>query len=152
MRRGLGFLGLLVTIVIVAVVGVIAYQAGWSDGFAQHLPAAGTAAAPAGYPYYYGGPHFFGFGWIFGLLFFLFFIWLLLPHRGIRDVGTPVGIRRRLEAPRRWRHAADVRRADARLAPAGAQRPVGFGDSLVSRIFPASPASSAHDCVVERRN
>ena len=29
MRRGLGFLGLLVTIVIIAVVGVIAYQAGW---------------------------------------------------------------------------------------------------------------------------
>ena len=46
MRRGLGFLGLLVTIVIIAVVGVIAYQAGWSDGFAQHLPQAGTTAAP----------------------------------------------------------------------------------------------------------
>ena len=77
MRRGLGFLGLLVTIVIVAVVGVIAYQAGWSDGFAQHLPEAGATAAPAAnYPYYYGGPHFFGFGWIFGLLFFFFIFWL----------------------------------------------------------------------------
>ena len=78
MRRGLGFLGLLVTIVIIAVVGVIAYQAGWSDGFAQHLPQAGTTAAPAAgyYPYYYGGPHFFGFGWIFGLLFFFFIFWL----------------------------------------------------------------------------
>src|SRR5256714_6951215 len=77
MRRGLGFLGLLVTIAIVAVVGVIAYQAGWSEGFAQNAPQAGSTAAPAGYyPYYYGGPHFFGFGWIFGLLFFLFIVWL----------------------------------------------------------------------------
>ena len=78
MRRGLGFLGLLVTIVIVAVVGVIAYQAGWSDGFGQHVQQAGTAATPAPgyYPYYSGGPHFFGFGWIFGLLFFFFIVWL----------------------------------------------------------------------------
>src|SRR5216684_820099 len=80
MRRGLGFLGLLVTIVIVAVVGVIAYQAGWSDGFAQHLPEAGATAAPvANYPYYYGGPHFFGFGWLFGRLAFGFGRW---GHRG----------------------------------------------------------------------
>jgi hypothetical protein len=71
MRRGLGILSLLVTVIIIAVVGVIAYQAGWSDGFAQHVPQGTTAMAP--YPYYYGyGPHFFGFGWIFGLLFFLF--------------------------------------------------------------------------------
>ena len=66
MRRGLGLLGLLVTIAVVAVVGVIAYNVGWSDGLAQHLPEAGSTAPPAGYyPYYYGGPHFFGFGWIF---------------------------------------------------------------------------------------
>jgi hypothetical protein len=79
MRRGFGLLGLVVTVVIIAVVGVIAYQAGWSDGFGQHLPAAGSTGAPAPgyyYPYYYG-PHFFGFGWIFGLLFFLFILWLL---------------------------------------------------------------------------
>ncbi|HEV2218864.1 MAG TPA: hypothetical protein VGV88_15020 [Candidatus Dormibacteraeota bacterium] len=93
MRRGLGFLGLLVTIVIVAVVGVIAYQAGWSDGFAQHLPAAsdGTAAPAPYYPYYYGGPHFFGFGWIFGLLFFLFFIWLLFRIVGFAMWGRRWG-------------------------------------------------------------
>lgn len=92
MRRGLGLLGLLVTIVIVAVVGVIAYQAGWSDGFAQHLPEAGATAAPAGYyPYYYGGPHFFGFGWIFGLLFFLFFIWLLFRIAGFAMWGRRWG-------------------------------------------------------------
>lgn len=101
MRRGLGFLGLLVTIVIVAVVGVIAYQAGWSDGFGQHLPAAGTAAAPGGYyPYYYGGPHFFGFGWIFGLLFFLFFIWLLFRIAGFAMWG------------RRWGYGGGWKRHD----------------------------------------
>jgi hypothetical protein len=75
MRRGLGIFGLLVTVIIIAVVGVIAYQAGWSDGFAQHVPTSDGATAVAPYPYYYGGfygPHFFGFGWIFGLLFFLF--------------------------------------------------------------------------------
>jgi hypothetical protein len=77
MRRGFGFLALVVTVVIIAVVGVIAYQAGWSDGFAQHVPEAGSTAAPAAYYPYYYGPHFFGFGWIFGLLFFLFIFWLL---------------------------------------------------------------------------
>ena len=75
MRRGFGILGLIATIAIVAVVGAIAYQVGWSDGFAQHAPAAtgGGPAAMAPYPGYYGwyGPHMFGFGWIFGLLFFL---------------------------------------------------------------------------------
>ncbi len=72
MRRGFGILALVVTAVVIAIVGVIAYQAGWSEGFAQHVPD-GTTQAVAPYPYYYGyGPHFFGFGWIFGLLFFLF--------------------------------------------------------------------------------
>ena len=92
MRRGFGLLGLLLTIVIVAVVGVIAYQAGWSDGFAQHAPAAGTAAPAGGYyPYYYGGPHFFGFGWIFGLLFFLFFIWVIFRIAGFAMWGRRWG-------------------------------------------------------------
>lgn len=79
MRRGFGILGLVVTLFIIGVVGVIAYNIGWSDGLGQHLPAAtSTAPAPGYYPYYYGyGPHFFGFGWIFGLLFFLFIFWLL---------------------------------------------------------------------------
>ena len=71
MRRGFGILGLAVTVVLIAIVGAIAYQAGWSGGFAQHVPQGTTAAAP--YPYYgWYGPHFFGFGWIFGLLLFLF--------------------------------------------------------------------------------
>jgi hypothetical protein len=73
MRRGFGIVGLVVTVLVIAVVGAIAYQAGWSDGYSQHVPEGTQAVAP--YPYYYGGfygPHWFGFGWIFGLLFFLF--------------------------------------------------------------------------------
>src|SRR2546430_4485414 len=80
MRRGLGFLGLLVTIAIVAVVGVIAYQAGWSEGFAQHAPQAGSTAAPAGYyPYYYRGPHLFRLRLDFRPLFFFFILLLFFP-------------------------------------------------------------------------
>jgi hypothetical protein len=67
MRRGFGFLWLVLTLVIVAVVGVVSYQA----GLATHLP---TEAAVQ--PNYYYEPHFFGFG-LFGLLFFLFLLFLL---------------------------------------------------------------------------
>ncbi len=81
MRRGFGIIGLVLTLIVIAVVGVIAYQVGWSDGLAQHLPAStdGGSTAVAPYPYaygWYGGPGFFHFGWIFGLLFFLFFVFL----------------------------------------------------------------------------
>src|SRR6195256_3071764 len=72
MRRGFGFIGLLVTLIVLTIVGVIAYNVGWSEGLATHVPD-GTAAAP---PYYYGyGPHFFGGGFgIFGLIWFLFIV------------------------------------------------------------------------------
>ena len=75
MRRGFGLIGLVVTAILLAVVGVIAYNVGWSDGVATHLPA-GTAAAP---PYYYGyGPHFWGGGFgIFGIFWFLFVVFVL---------------------------------------------------------------------------
>ncbi len=81
MRRGFGIIGLVATLILLAVVGVIAYQVGWSDGLAQHVPAAtdGGSTAVAPYPYYYGwygGPGFGHFGWIFGLLFFLFFVFI----------------------------------------------------------------------------
>ena len=66
MRRGFGLIWLAVTLVIVAVVGVVSYQA----GLATHLPA--EAAIP---PNYYE-PHFYGFG-LFGLLFFVFLLFLL---------------------------------------------------------------------------
>jgi hypothetical protein len=68
MRRGFGFLWLALTLVIVAVVGVVSYQA----GLATHLPAEAAAVAPN----YYYEPHFFGFG-LFGALFFLFLLFVL---------------------------------------------------------------------------
>jgi hypothetical protein len=72
MRRGFGLIGLLITTILLAIVGAIAYNVGWSDGVATHLPA-GAAAAP---PYYYGyGPHW-GFG-IFGFFWFLFVVFVL---------------------------------------------------------------------------
>ncbi len=75
MRRGFGFIGLVATTILLVIVGVIAYNVGWSDGVATHLPA-GTQGAP---PYYYGyGPHFWGAGFgIFGLLWFLFVLFVL---------------------------------------------------------------------------
>ncbi len=72
MRRGFGFLWLAVTSVVLVIVGVVAYQAGWSAGAATQIPAGAAAAVP----YYYYGPHFFGFG-IFGFLFFLFLLFVL---------------------------------------------------------------------------
>ena len=72
MRRGFGFLWVAVTTILLVVVGVVAYQAGWSEGAATHVSDGVTAAAP----YYYYGPHFFGFG-LFGLLFFLFLLFVL---------------------------------------------------------------------------
>jgi hypothetical protein len=76
MRRGFGVIGLVVTAILLLIVGVIAYNVGWSDGVSTHLPA-GTAAAP---PYYYGyGPHPFGWGFgIFGFFWFLFIVFGLL--------------------------------------------------------------------------
>ena len=59
---------------LTTIVGVIAYNVGWSDGLATHVPA-GTAVAPS--DYYYGyGPHW-GFG-IFGFFWFLFVVFGLL--------------------------------------------------------------------------
>jgi len=72
MRRGFGFLWLALTSILLVIVGVVAYQAGWSEGAATHVADGVTAAAP----YYYYGPHFFGFG-IFGFLFFLFLLFVI---------------------------------------------------------------------------
>jgi len=75
MRRGFGLIGLVLTAILLAIVGLIAYNVGWSDGVATHLPA-GTAAAP---PYYYGyGPQFWGAGFgIFGFFWLLFIVFVL---------------------------------------------------------------------------
>jgi hypothetical protein len=69
MRRGFGIAGALVTLVLLVIVGVVAYNIGWSDGANTHLPA--TAQGAVGPGYYYG-PHFFGGGFaIFGIFWFL---------------------------------------------------------------------------------
>jgi hypothetical protein len=79
MRRGFGFIGLLVTLIVLVIVGTIAYNIGWSDGVNTHLPAAGTAADGSPYfygPHYWGGPGF-GFLGIFWFLLILFGIFWL---------------------------------------------------------------------------
>src|SRR5438094_6106229 len=76
MRRGLGFVGLLATVILLVIVGAVAYNVGWSEGVNTHLPA-GTTAPVAG-PYYGYGfhPFFAGFGilWFLFILFGLFFL------------------------------------------------------------------------------
>jgi hypothetical protein len=72
MRRGFGFLWVALTSILLVGVGVIAYQAGWSEGAATHVVNGVTTTVP----YYYDGPHFFGFGF-FGFLFFLFLLFVL---------------------------------------------------------------------------
>ena len=68
MRRGFGIAGAIVTIILLLIVGAVAYNIGWSEGVGTQLPAGTTAAPP---PYYYGwgwGHAAFGF---FGILWFL---------------------------------------------------------------------------------
>ena len=110
MRRGFGFIGLLVTLIVLTIVGVIAYNVGWSEGLATHVPE-GTAAAP---PYYYGyGPHFFGAGfgliWFLFILFGLFFLFRVVffgrrhwggggwGYKGGHGYGMPPGIDERMQ-------------------------------------------------------
>ncbi len=70
MRRGFGLFGVVITAILLVIVGVIAYNVGWSEGVSTHLPAATQGdGAPA---YYYYGPHWFGPGFgFFGILWFL---------------------------------------------------------------------------------
>lgn len=72
MRRGFGLVGLLVTVILLVVVGAIAYNIGWSDGVNTHLPQV-SSGNPA--PGYYYGPHYWGGGFgFFGILWFLLII------------------------------------------------------------------------------
>ena len=78
MRRGFGFVGVLVTLVLMVIVGAVAYNIGWSDGVNTHLPAGTTAPAP--YSYGYGlHPLFAGFGilWFLFILFGIFWLFRL---------------------------------------------------------------------------
>ena len=110
MRRGFGLIGLVVTAILLTIVGVIAYNIGWSDGLATHVPA-GTAVAPP--DYYYGyGPHW-GFG-IFGFFWFLFVLFIFFGllrfaffgrrhwgggwgYKGGQGHGMPSGIDERMQ-------------------------------------------------------
>src|SRR5260370_36122885 len=74
MRRRFGLIGLLVTAIVLVIVGAIAYNVGWSDGVATHLPA--NTVAGDGAPYYYG-PHYWGGGFGFGL-FGIFWVLVIL--------------------------------------------------------------------------
>src|SRR5207253_7026593 len=74
MRRGFGLIGLLVTAIVLVIVGAIAYNIGWSDGVATHLPA--NTVAADGAPYYYA-PHYWGGGFGFGLFGILWFLLIL---------------------------------------------------------------------------
>src|SRR5438477_12905491 len=93
MRRGIGLVGALVTLIVLVVVGAIAYNIGWSDGVNTHLPA-GTQGAVAPGPYYGGfGFHpffaFFGIFWFLLILFGIFWLFRLAfwGFAGRRMVG-----------------------------------------------------------------
>jgi phosphotransferase system glucose/maltose/N-acetylglucosamine-specific IIC component len=68
MRRGFGIGAAILTVIVLVIVGAIAYNIGWSAGVGTHLPD-GATNVPPGYYYGYGGWHA-GFG-IFGFLWFL---------------------------------------------------------------------------------
>jgi hypothetical protein len=89
MRPRFGIFRLLAAVIVLAAVGIFAYNLGWSNGVATHLPA-GAAGAP---PYYYGAPFgaglgfgFFGFLWFLLILFGVFWI-LRLAFFGRRYWG-----------------------------------------------------------------
>ena len=89
-RRGFGILWLLLTLLIAAGGGIVAYQA----GVATHVPAAAEGAPYYGYaPFWAFG--FFGIFHLFGLLFFLFLLFVLLrfAFMGRRWRGGPGGWR-----------------------------------------------------------
>lgn len=76
MRRGFGFVGLLAATIFLVIVGVIAYNIGWSDGVNTHLPAATNGAvAPYNYGYgYHGWLGGFGILWFLLILFGIFWL------------------------------------------------------------------------------
>jgi hypothetical protein len=73
MRRGFGFVRFFATVMLLAIVGVIAYNVGWSDGVNTHL-SAGTEVRP--YFGYSAGLMGAGFG-IFSLLAFFFVLFVV---------------------------------------------------------------------------
>src|SRR5260370_13207024 len=134
MRRGFGFLWVALTGILLAIVGTVAYQAGWAAGAATQLPA-GAAAAAA--PYYYYGPHD-GFGF-FGFFWFLFFLFLLFV------------LFRALRFGRGWGYGGGgwgykgYRGGDRRGGPPPHRAPVpGSGKSAHRPTRPAPPPDHQH--------
>ena len=77
MRRGFGLIGALATLILLVIVGAIAYNIGWSDGVNTHLPEAAQGSVAPGY--YYGAgfhPFFAGFGILWFLLILFGIFWL----------------------------------------------------------------------------
>ncbi len=107
MRRGFGIGAAILTVIVLVIVGAIAYNIGWSAGVGTHLP---EGAAPnnmmPGYYYGYGWgfhPFFAGFGilWFLLILFGLFWLFRLAfwgrrwhgggwygPGRGMMGYGS----------------------------------------------------------------
>ena len=46
MRRGFGLIGLLGTVILLVIVGAIAYNIGYGEGVSTHLPAVATNGSP----------------------------------------------------------------------------------------------------------
>lgn len=80
MRRGFGLFGLIATTILLIIVGVIAYNVGWSDGVNTHLPAATDGSTVPAYYYgpgFHGGFGFFGIFWFLLILFGIFWLFRL---------------------------------------------------------------------------
>ncbi|HEV2415071.1 MAG TPA: hypothetical protein VGX27_09685, partial [Candidatus Dormibacteraeota bacterium] len=80
MRRGFGLFGLIATTILLVIVGVIAYNVGWSDGVNTHLPAATDGSTVPAYYYgpgFHGGFGFFGIFWFLLILFGIFWLFRL---------------------------------------------------------------------------
>lgn len=93
MRRGFGWIWLVVTALIAGTASYFAYGAGWAAAIATKLPA---GSAP---PYYYWyGPHpwgggfaFFGFFWFLFLLLIVFWVVRGFGRMGRWNGGGPRG-------------------------------------------------------------
>ena len=149
MRRGFGLIGLVGTILLLAIVGVIAYNVGWSDGVGTHLPAGSAAAGGAVGPYYGWRPIGFGFGfglfgifWFFLIVFGIFWLFRLLfwgafgrrmwgggwgyghgMYGGSGHHGMPPGIEERMQDWHRRAHGEQPPAPPAPPAPGSGTTP-----------------------------
>jgi hypothetical protein len=104
MRRGFGIAGFLATVILLAIVGVVAYNIGWSDGVNTHLPAATQGDGAPAYYYGYGfHPFFAGFGILWFLLILFGIFWLFrLAFWGFAGRRMMMGGGGWGYGPRRW--------------------------------------------------